>query len=91
GAGDAMNLGLGKGFSVRELVDVARSVTGVDFTVHETARRAGDVPVLYADASRARAVLGWEPQHLDLHEIIGSAWHWISAHPRGYASDTNRT
>ncbi|MCO4760440.1 MAG: UDP-glucose 4-epimerase GalE, partial [Myxococcales bacterium] len=47
GAGDAMNLGLGKGFSVRELVDVARSVTGVDFTVHETARRAGDVPVLY--------------------------------------------
>jgi UDP-glucose 4-epimerase len=49
-------------------------------------RRAGDPPVLVADASRARAVLGWEPAHPDLEEIVASAWTWRRAHPGGYGA-----
>ncbi len=86
GRGDAYNLGSGEGFSVRQVIDVCRAVTGVDFEVEETERRAGDPPVLVADARKAAAELGWAPTRTDLEEIVSSAWEWHSAHPDGYAA-----
>ncbi len=85
GRGDALNLGVGRGYSVRELLAVAKRVTGVDFPVTEAPRRSGDVPVLYADPSRALVRLGWAPECSDLETILSSAWRWHQAHPEGYA------
>ena len=85
GVGLALNLGLGRGFSVRELIEATQKVTGVPFAVREAPRRSGDVPVLYADATQARAILGWEPQHLDLNDILSTAWRWFRQHPNGYS------
>ena len=70
------NLGNGAGFSVREVVEAARRVTGRDFAARERPRRAGDPAVLVASADRARDLLGWEPCHGDLDGIIASAWRW---------------
>ena len=70
------NLGNGEGFSVRQVIDCARRVTGVDFTVKQEGPRAGDPAVLVADSALARAELGWHPQHADLAGIIESAWRW---------------
>jgi UDP-glucose 4-epimerase len=72
----ALNLGTGKGYSVREVVDAARRITGVDFAVHETDRREGDPPELVAGVDRAKAVLGWTAESSSLEEIIASAWNW---------------
>jgi UDP-glucose-4-epimerase GalE len=80
----ALNLGNGDGFSVREVLAAAEAATGRRVPHEVGARRAGDPPVLVADASRARGVLGWEPAHRDLVEIVGSAWAWRRAHPEGY-------
>lgn len=80
----ALNLGNGDGFSVREVLAAAEAATGRP-VLHEVGpRRAGDPPALVADASRARDVLGWEPAHRDLVEIVASAWAWRRAHPEGY-------
>jgi len=79
------NLGIGRGYSVREVVDAARRVTGVEFEVREGARRAGDPPVLYADPSLIRAELGWQAHRTEIDEIVASAWAWFSRHPDGYA------
>ena len=84
GAGGAYNLGSGSGYSVKQVVEVCREVTGVDFLVREAPRRQGDPAVLVADSSRARAELGWAPQHESLHEMVASAWRWYLAHPGGY-------
>jgi len=70
------NCGYGKGYSVREVVDMAKKVTGIDFPVKETGRRAGDPPALIADSSRIRNELGWQPTHDDLEYIIKTAWDW---------------
>jgi UDP-glucose 4-epimerase len=70
------NLGNGAGFSVREVVEAARRVTGRDLAARERPRRAGDPAVLVASAARARDLLGWEPCHGDLDGIIASAWRW---------------
>lgn len=72
----AYNLGNGRGFSVREVIDAARRVTGRDIPVVIGPRRAGDPPELVGDATRARSELGWVPQHADLHEIVRTAWAW---------------
>jgi UDP-glucose 4-epimerase len=85
GASDFLNLGNGTGYSVRQVIDEARRVTGRDVPSVVGPRREGDPPRLVADASRARAVLGWEPKRPSLGEIIGSAWRWREAHPAGYA------
>ena len=71
-----MNCGSGHGYSVREVVDVAKKVTGIDFKVEETGRRAGDPPALIADSSRLRSLTGWQPRHDDLEFIIRTAWEW---------------
>lgn len=86
GRGAAYNLGNGAGFSVREVIDACRRVTGVDLRVREGPRRAGDPPVLVADASRAAAELGWRPRHTSLDAIVASAWEWHRSHPEGYAA-----
>lgn len=70
------NCGYGHGYSVREVVEKVKQVTGVDFRVNETARRPGDPPSLIADSSRIRNELGWRPAHDDLEYIIKTAWKW---------------
>jgi UDP-glucose 4-epimerase len=84
GASDFFNLGTGHGYSVLEVIDAARRVTGHPVEVHMESRRAGDPSHLVAQAAKARAVLGWAPAYPSMDEIIGSAWQWHLAHPGGY-------
>lgn len=87
GAGEGRlvyNLGNGRGYSVREVIDIARDVTGVDFPAVEAERRPGDADRLVASSGRIQADLGWKPRFTDLREIIASAWAWHTAHPDGY-------
>lgn len=76
GRSRVFNCGYGKGYSVREVVEAARRVTGVNFTAIEAGRRAGDPEALVADSSRIRKELAWKPSHDDLEFIIKSAWEW---------------
>jgi UDP-glucose 4-epimerase len=78
------NLGNGEGYSVKEVIEVAREVTGHPIPAQVAPRRPGDGPALVADASRAQEVLGWEPKTPALRDIIASAWAWHQAHPYGY-------
>lgn len=80
------NLGNGRGFSVKEVIDIARSVTGRDIPAVMEPRRAGDPAVLVASSDRARKELGWNPSRNTLEQIIASAWQWHSAHPEGYGN-----
>ena len=80
----AFNLGTGRGYSVREVVDLASKTTGRQIPVVEAPRRAGDPPELVAAADKARRELGWQPRHTTLDTIIESAWRWHRDHPRGY-------
>ena len=73
---DVMNCGYGHGFSVKEVVEAAKRVTGIDFPVEETDRRAGDPPELVADSTKLRKRTGWEPQYDSLDFIIETAWKW---------------
>ena len=82
----AFNLGLGRGYSNREVVRVVEDVTGRALRVEEAPRRPGDPDVLIADPSRARAILGWTPRFTDLRDMVASAWAWRQAHPEGYGS-----
>ncbi len=76
GKSECFNLGNGKGFSVKEVINMAKKVTGIDFKVTEKDRRAGDPPELIADSKKAREILKWEPKYFDLETIISSAWNW---------------
>jgi UDP-glucose 4-epimerase len=76
GKSDVMNCGYGHGFSVREVVETAKKVTGVDFPVEDAPRRAGDPPALTADSTRLKKATGWKPAHDDLKFIIKTAWEW---------------
>ena len=78
------NLGNGRGFSNREVIEAARRVTGQPIEVKEEERRPGDPPVLVASAEKAKAELGWQPQVTSLEGIIESAWRWHREHPEGY-------
>lgn len=78
-----LNLGTGHGSSVKEVIDTAREVSGVDIPVQYADRRPGDPVALYADRAKAQQALGWQPRY-DLREIIASAWRWHSTHPNGY-------
>jgi UDP-glucose 4-epimerase len=78
------NLGNGRGFSNREVIETACRITGRRILVKEEERRPGDPPVLVASAEKAKAELGWQPQVTSLEEIIESAWRWHRAHPEGY-------
>ena len=78
------NLGNGSGYSVKEVVRVAREVTGHSIPEDIAPRRPGDPDRLVASAQRAREILGWRPQYADLRAIVQSAWAWHRAHPEGY-------
>ena len=78
------NLGIGRGFSVKEVIDSLKRVTGKDLQVEMGARRAGDPPVLYADATKIRQTFGWEPRFTDLDDIVKTAADWFESHPDGY-------
>ena len=79
------NIGNGSGYSVREVIETARKVTGLSIPSEEFPRRAGDPVRLVASSEKIRNELGWEPQHTSLEEIMSSAWEWHRSHPRGYA------
>jgi UDP-glucose 4-epimerase len=80
------NLGIGKGLSVREIIDAAKRVTGKDFRVEEGERRAGDPPTLYADPSKISGELGWTASIQHVEEMIEHAWKWFQTHPQGWKS-----
>lgn len=84
GASRVYNLGSENGFSVRQIIDSAKKVTGVDFTVVEKERRAGDPAVLIASSAKIRQELGWVPEHSSVQEVISTAWQWHQQHPHGY-------
>ncbi len=78
------NLGNGTGYSVRQVIDTVKAVSGRDFTVTEADRRPGDPPELVCDSTKARAELAWNPQMPELDRIVETAWKWHSEHPDGY-------
>lgn len=80
------NIGSGSGFSVKEVIEIARQVTGHSIPAEESPRRAGDPPRLVASSERIQRDLGWQAQHSSLEEIIGSSWEWHQSHPQGYAA-----
>ncbi len=84
GASEFINLGNGGGYSVKEVVEAARKITGKNIEARIAPRRAGDPSRLVADAKKAREILGWQPQFPEIEKIIESAWLWHEAHPNGY-------
>jgi UDP-glucose 4-epimerase len=84
GPSDFLNLGTGRGYSVLEVIECVREITGRDIPLQIESPRPGDPARLIADPSRAKAVLGWEPAVSDLRSIVGSAWKWRLGHPKGY-------
>jgi UDP-glucose 4-epimerase len=90
GNSTAINLGNGQGYSVLEVIETARRITGKEIAVKMEARRAGDPSRLVADARKAREVLNWQPQYPDLETIVRTAWKWHESRPSGYTpSHTN--
>lgn len=86
GASNIFNLGNGIGFTVNEVIETARRVTGHPIPAVVSPRRAGDPAQLIASSEKAKKVLGWKPEHADLEEIITSAWNWHKNHPRGFSN-----
>lgn len=80
----AFNLGSGHGFSVKEIIETAKRVTGIDFPVSYGSRRAGDPSVLIASSDLIKRLVGWNPQYSNVDKIIGDAWQWHQQHPYGY-------
>ena len=81
-----INLGNGSGYSVLEVIEAVRKVSGKEIKVSMQPRRAGDPSRLIAKADKAKNLLGWKPQYPDLETIVETAWRWHSAHPSGYGS-----
>ncbi|MCI6191336.1 MAG: UDP-glucose 4-epimerase GalE [Clostridium sp.] len=79
------NLGNGTGFTVKEMVEIARKVTGHPIPAEVAERRAGDPAVLIASSEKAMKELGWKPKYADVETIISTAWNWHKNHPNGYA------
>jgi UDP-glucose-4-epimerase GalE len=78
------NLGIGRGYSVREVIHAVEAVTGKKVPVKEGPRREGDPPVLVASSAKIQAELGWKPRYTDIQSIVTTAWNWHKAHPKGY-------
>ena len=85
-SGDARfyNLGIGRGYSVKEILDAAKNAVGKDIPVIFGERREGDPARLFANSDKVQSELGWKPQHIDVEEIIASAWRWHKSHPEGF-------
>ncbi|WP_332238765.1 UDP-glucose 4-epimerase GalE [Sporolactobacillus sp. KGMB 08714] len=86
GQSDVFNLGSSEGFSVKEIIEAARRVTGRAIPAEIAPRRAGDPSTLIASSDKAKKILGWKPEHTSIPEILADAWSWHSSHPKGYAS-----
>jgi UDP-glucose 4-epimerase len=84
GHAEAFNVGIGAGYSVRQILDSVRRVSGRDFEVVEAGRRAGDAIALYNDPTKIQRDLGWQAKVTDIDEIVATAWNWMNAHPDGY-------
>ena len=84
GESDVFNLGNGEGFTVKEVIETARRVTGHPIPAEICPRRAGDPAQLVASSEKARSILGWKPRYNDLETIIQTAWDWHRNHPNGY-------
>ena len=82
--GEIFNLGNGVGFSVRDVIETAKKVTGASIEAKESQRREGDPAKLIASSEKAKKILGWNPKHNSLKEIIESAWNWHKNSPNGY-------
>ncbi|HZZ80378.1 MAG TPA: UDP-glucose 4-epimerase GalE [Gemmataceae bacterium] len=78
------NLGIGRGYSVREVIAAVEAVTGKKVPIKEGGRREGDPPVLVASSDKIQKELGWKPRFNDIKSIVESAWNWHKAHPKGY-------
>ena len=85
GRGLNLNLGTGHGYSVQQVIDACRRVTGHPIPSVLGPHRPGDPPELVADSNQAQQVLGWRPQYTEIDAIVRTAWKWHSEHPRGYA------
>ena len=85
GGSRTYNLGNGQGYSVREVIETARQVTGQPILAVDGPRRPGDPPVLVASSERIRRELGWQPRYPALRDIVQTAWDWHRSHPAGYA------
>jgi UDP-glucose 4-epimerase len=81
---DVFNLGSGDGYSVQQVVDTVRRVTGHKIPAVSRPRRPGDPPKLVGDSTKIRKLLGWKPQYDSLEAIVDSAWQWHRLHPEGY-------
>jgi UDP-glucose 4-epimerase len=81
------NLGNGQGFTVNEVIQMARDITGYPIPAKIGPRRPGDPAVLIASSAKIRRELGWEPRYPELHDIISSAWKWHQSHPQGYSDE----
>ncbi len=86
GKSNIYNLGNGNGFSVKEVVEIARKVTGVNIKAELGERRPGDPAILVASSEKAKKELGWKPKYYDLSTIIETAWKWHKEHPNGFQS-----
>ncbi|MCM1181450.1 MAG: UDP-glucose 4-epimerase GalE [Clostridium sp.] len=84
GESDIFNLGNSIGFTVKEVIETARKVTGHPIPARDEVRRAGDPSTLIASSGKAKSVLGWNPKYADLETIITTAWKWHQSHPDGY-------
>ena len=84
GRGMLFNVGMGRGYSVREVIRIAERVTGRPIKVVEGPRRAGDPPALVASADKIRRELGWSAAYTDLTDVVRTAWDWHRTHPQGY-------
>ncbi|MEH7306788.1 UDP-glucose 4-epimerase GalE [Neobacillus drentensis] len=84
GESNIFNLGSSQGFSVKEIVETAKEVTGIDIPVKIGERRSGDPSTLIASSEKAKKVLGWNPTRTSIHQIISNAWNWHQQHPNGY-------
>ena len=84
---EIFNLGSGSGFSVLEIIDVARRITGHEIPAVVSGRRAGDPSVLIASSEKAERLLGWKPRHTDVETIIKDAWNWHKNHPDGFKAN----
>ena len=81
------NIGIGHGYSVREIIEATKHITGIDFKVEYGCRREGDPAILFANADKIRHELGWSPQYVEIDDIIRTAWNWFRVHPEGYENN----
>jgi UDP-glucose 4-epimerase len=84
GGSRTYNLGNGQGYTVREVIETARQITGHPIPSVDAPRRPGDPPELVAGSEKIRHELGWQPRYPELRDIVQSAWDWHKAHPNGY-------